>query len=218
MLQVNKGDRFGMLTIIREDGKFTQPSGQTQRAFLCRCDCGKEARIRCSHLRHGRVKSCSCLSGERHNGCKGKIYNKWRAIKDRCYRPANVGASIYFKRGITMCDEWNKSFICFRDWCINNGYVEGMAIDRIDNEKGYFPDNCRFVSPRDNCNNRRNTFIVEYNGIKIPFTQLLRDKNLLKHQNTIRTRIKRGWRVGRAIDTEVKKGAYRNTGYKYQWA
>ena len=217
MIQINQGDRFGKLTIIKEDGKFFQPSGQSQRAFLCRCECGNTARIRCSHLRHGRVKSCSCLNGEKHGECKGKIYNKWRAIKDRCYRPKNTGAKIYFKRGIKMCDEWNKSFISFRDWCLKNGYKDGLTIDRINNEKGYEPSNCRLVSSRDNCNNRRNTIMVEYHGHKIAFTQLLRDRGLMKHMGVIRQRMKRWGSVEMAFDKPIKKGKYYNTGYKYAW-
>lgn len=115
-----------------------------------------------------------------------------------------------------MCEEWYNSYSAFKIWCIQNGYKDGLTIDRINNDKGYEPSNCRLVTPMENCNNRRNTFMVNYNGNEKPFTELLRELGLLKHQYAIRTRMKRGWTAQDAINTPIRKGNYHNTGYKYK--
>ncbi|MEK6932594.1 MAG: hypothetical protein AABW56_02250 [Nanoarchaeota archaeon] len=218
MLSIKSGRNFGMLTIIKEDGKFIQPSGQAQRAFLCKCKCGKEKRIRLSALIHHRTISCSCISGERSGDCgKSKIYNKWRSIKHRCYNKKNARRNIYLDRGIKMCPEWYNSYLVFKKWCLENGYKDGLTIDRTDNDKNYEPSNCRFVSSRDNCNNRRNTFKILYKGVNYPFMQLMRDKKIIPHFPSIKGRIKRGWTIERAIDTPIKKGNYFNKGYNYPY-
>lgn len=66
----------------------------------------------------------------------------------------------YEKRGITVCDEWAKSWHAFRDWAWENGYGDGLQIDRIDNDGSYSPDNCRWVSGTRNMRNTSQTFPV----------------------------------------------------------
>lgn len=207
-LEVKPGQRFGQLTIIKEVNKFIQPSGQTQRGFLCKCDCGNEKIIRLSHLNHNRVRSCGCLLGERHGDNGTHLHNTYRGMKNRCYNESYIDWENYGGRGIRVCDEWRNSYLAFRDFALKNGYKDGLCIDRIDNDKGYYPANCRFVNDIISVNNRRNTFYVEYRGRKIPFMILMREKGLIDHQYTIRARIKRGWSDARAIDTPIRKGNY----------
>lgn len=208
-VEIKPGHRFNQLIVISESKPFIQPGGQKQRAFLCKCDCGNLATIRLSHLNHGRVKSCGCLSGEKHKETESKLYNVWRGMKNRCNGKKYPERHLYGGRGIRVCYEWEKSYILFRNWALRNGFEPGLTIDRIDNNGNYEPGNCRFVSQLINTNNRRDTFYVNYDGQKTSFMLLLRQKNLLQHIGAIRCRIARGWDVKKAIDTPIRKGNYK---------
>lgn len=97
--------------------------------------------------------------GACRNGVISNLYQRWSSMKMRCYSRNVKGYKRYGARGITVCKEWRDSFEKFRDWAINNGYKKELQIDRIDNDKGYYPGNCRWVTARENSNNRRNSII-----------------------------------------------------------
>lgn len=204
-LEVNKGDRYGNLTVVCEGGEFTQPSGQKQRGIVCKCDCGEIKKIRLSHLRAGRVKSCGCIL-QRHGFVGTKLHNSWRAMKNRC-NDSYFQSQYYYDKGISFYNGWN-NYSDFMKWALNNGYKEGLQIDRIDNSKGYYPENCRWVTQEKNMCNRDVTYMVSYNGEVLPFMELLRSKGKIDKQSQIRARIKRGWNVEKAVDTPIRKGNY----------
>lgn len=91
------------------------------------------------------------------------IYKLYGYIRQRCHNPNNPSYHRYGGRGITMCDEWIKSFMSFYNWCIENGWQPGLEIDRKENDLGYSPDNCRFVTDKVNANNRHNTTLLFFN-------------------------------------------------------
>lgn len=209
-LDIKNGTKFGKLTAIKEVERIKLPSGQYNRAFLCKCDCGNEKVIRLLHLVRGRIKTCGCLS-EHHNLSNKPLYRCWRSMKERCYLKSYINAERYSSRGIIVCDEWNNSFLTFKEWALENGYDPSLRIDRIDNNGNYQPNNCRFVTNQENVNNREMTFMVKYNGIEYAFMDVMRLKNINNlHHTTIRTRIKRGWNHDKAIDTPIKNGNYKN--------
>lgn len=92
-----------------------------------------------------------------------EVFNLWQTMKSRCENPKRENFERYGARGITVCEEWHeaKNFV---EWALNNGYKKGLQLDRIDNDKGYSPDNCRFVTPSENSRNRRNTKYLTLNG------------------------------------------------------
>lgn len=91
-----------------------------------------------------------------------KIYVAWKNMKSRCKRPRlEHGESHYSK--ITYCEEWER-FEPFYEWAMNNGYNKSLKLDRIDNEKGYSPDNCRFITNKENSNNRSDNKLITFNG------------------------------------------------------
>lgn len=89
-----------------------------------------------------------------HGMSNTRIYRVWRDMKNRCLNPNNAGYVNYGGRGITVCAEWLE-FIPFYTWATSNGYTETLFIDRIDNELGYNPENCRFVTRQVQQANRR---------------------------------------------------------------
>ena len=161
-----RGQRFGKLTVLRENGR----DKRNNVLWLCRCECGNEVTVLGSNLRSERTTSCGCYNRERvveasttHGMSKTRIYSVWESMLQRA--GAIKGASerdkrAYQDRGITVCDEW-LVFENFRDWALSHGYKEGLQIDRVNNDAGYCPENCRWVTPKENTNNRRNTIRLE---------------------------------------------------------
>lgn len=215
-LNIVPGQKFQGLTVIREDGKFRQPSGQTQRAFLCLCDCGNEKRIRISHLTGLRVGSCGCMHNENAGASSTGIYKKWKNVIRRCMEDY-AEAYLYFHRGITVCEEWRNSFRAFNSWAMDNGYRDGLTIDRIDNEKGYEPGNCRFVTQKVNNANRRVNLQIEYHGRRVLFVNALAENGLENHAAAIYTRMRRGWSADDAFDTPINDGNYTRGLQPHRW-
>ena len=161
------GQRFGRLVVIEA----TRERYGRNIIWRCKCDCGNIAFVRGGSLLSGRTKSCGCFHKEQsaingkisssvHAGKNTRLYNVWNSMKQRCFDTATPGYKNYGARGITVCDEWRKNFAAFRDWAIANGYDENAqrgscTLDRIDNDKGYSPDNCRWVDMKVQSNNRR---------------------------------------------------------------
>lgn len=197
-------EKYGRLTVIKETDKILLPSGQSNRAFLCKCDCGKYKVVRMVHLVRFRTISCGCYKNTRGGLSTHPLYKVWQAILLRTSGRYN---DVYKKKNINVCDDW-KEYQNFYDWSIQNGYKKGLQIDRIDNSIGYSPNNCRYVSQKINMNNKDNTFFVEYKGEKVPFMILIEKKKLQKHENAIRRRLKRNWTVEKAFDTKIRQGNY----------
>ena len=145
------------------------------RLWLCQCDCGKTKEYSVSRLKKGDVVSCGCKQAEwspppptTHGLSKTRLYRIWVSMKQRCTNRNEPHYSRYGGRGITLCKEWYK-FMPFHDWAMANGYDESApsrecTIDRIDNDKGYSPDNCRWVTSKQNTNNRAVTIKQTIHG------------------------------------------------------
>lgn len=100
-----------------------------------------------------------------------RIYSIWEGMKSRCCNPKSQLYHRYGGRGITICDEWKNNSRAFIKWAYENGYDENACkkeceLDRIDNNKGYCPENCHFVNHKLNARNMERCHIVEYNGEK----------------------------------------------------
>ena len=100
-----------------------------------------------------------------------RLYKVWLNMKQRCYNPKNDNYYLYGKRGIKICEEWKNSFSAFEEWALKNGYNENAprgqcTIDRIENDKGYSPDNCKWVTIGENANNKRTCLMYDFGGKK----------------------------------------------------
>lgn len=152
------GKKFGRLIAIRDIGS----SNDKGRVWEFQCDCGKVKTARSSDVRNGKIRSCGCLHRDMlveekttHNMHGTRIYRIWRNIKTRCLNPNASHYSRYGGQGISICDEWRDSFESFRDWALSHGYSDELSVDRIDNDKGYCPDNCRWATLEQQAVNRR---------------------------------------------------------------
>lgn len=208
-LEIKSGRRFGKLEVIREGNLFIQPSGQRQRGIDCRCDCGTEKTIRLSHLVHNRVISCGCEIGESHGMWESHLYRIWRSIIWRC-DPRYSESEKYSKRGITVVESWKSSFTAFMEWSLENGYKRDLTIDREDNDKGYSPENCRWVTQAVNNCNRRNTVYIVYENEKVSAHLLIEKLGRKKDRATIMGRLRRGMPFSEAMETPIRIGRYQH--------
>lgn len=167
------GQRFGYLTVISNDEHIG-----ARRACKCRCCCGAIKVVRNEHIVKGLIKSCGCLrrrtAAQKHyiHGGKGTgLYVVWKGIRERCNNPNSTGHKNYHDKGIRLSKEWN-DFSKFREWAINSGYKKGLSIDRIDNDKGYSEDNCRWADRDTQSRNRRVTILVSFDGREITLKDL----------------------------------------------
>lgn len=133
--------------------------------YLCKCDCGGSRVVNIGHFHTGAVKSCGChVVRHGHSGVKAKssTYISWGNMIARCHNPKNKRYGDYGSKGITVCERWRKSFATFlRDM---GPMPEGMQIDRMNNERGYFPGNCRWATPKQNMANRSITQVWILHG------------------------------------------------------
>ena len=142
-----------------------------------------------------------------------EIYWAWKAMKQRCLNPKCHAYKNYGGRGITVCEEW-MTFEPFLDWCKRNGWKKGLALDRRNNEKGYAPDNCRFVTPQVNNNNTRKTAYLTVGGITKSESDWARALGI--GRGTVKAwRITNGEEYAEARLSEALKGEYRAKNYAY---
>ena len=141
----------------------------------------------------------------KHGMCYTKLYGCWDSMKSRCYRSSAGNYRNYGGRGITVCDEWRNSFEAFRDWAFANGYVEGLSLDRIDCNGNYEPSNCRWVTMKEQENNKRNNRLIEFKGCVMTMSEWCDLLEIPPH--VMHNRFRRGWSVQRAFTTEVREYA-----------
>lgn len=210
------GMQFNDWTVIAEYGR-NKSGGAT---FLCRCVCGTERVVDGRSVRTGTSKGCGCKRSAKvleaskkvtvkHGGRGERLYGVWIGIKERCNNPNSKFYSRYGGRGIKMCDEWNASYKAFREWAIRHGYDSNAAkyectIDRIDNNAGYSPENCAWVTQKRQCNNRSSNHLVTFNGTSHTLSRWSEITGIRK--DTLRRRLcVYKWSVERALTEPPRK-------------
>lgn len=200
------GRTFGRLTVLRFAGR----DKHRHLIWTCQCECGNVRDVTKWNLLNGITVSCGCYTSDRarkqltkHGFYNNQFYSVWRDMMRRCYDVKQSCYDRYGGRGISVCDEWHnvESFI---QWCESQPFKTGLTIDRIDNNKGYSPENCRFVTLKENQNNRSSNHVISYAGKSQTITEWAEETGLTP--SCLYGRINRlGWSVERALSTPSRR-------------
>lgn len=189
------GKQFGRLTVVRRAG-----SRSGRATWNCMCSCGATVEVVSHALTSGHTKSCGCWKNERNRGTQLKhghakkgtqrtpTYRTWQAMKARCYNEKAKDFKNYGGRGIKVCDEWHlfENFLAYM-----GDRPEGMTLDRIDTDKWYTPENCRWATKITQARNTRANCIVIFNDKEITQAEFAEMVDL--NQATISYRLRKGW-------------------------
>ena len=138
-----------------------------------------------------------------HGMSHQRLHNIWLTMRQRCSKPNCSGWRKYGAKGIRVCDEWEHSFECFRDWAYAHGYDDTLTIDRIDPKGNYEPDNCRWVTQKVQQNNRSNNVKLTYQGETHSLVEWSEIRNIPWH--ILYDRHHRGWDVNRIFEQPISK-------------
>ncbi len=204
------GRKFGRLMVLYDTGE--RKNGKV--IWHCKCDCGNEVDVKSVNLISGYTTSCGCYNRERvaeantvHGMSRRRkyhpVYRIWQAILQRCENPDHNQYKNYGGRGIKVCDEWHDAVI-FINWALTHGWQEGLSIDRIDNDKGYSPDNCRWVTQKEQQRNRRNNHLIAFDGKTQTVVQWAEEMNI--SPQTLYSRINQcHWPIERALTEPIRR-------------
>ncbi len=211
-IEIKVGDRFGRFTVLGEAPPIVFASG-TKRQLFCRCDCGTEQPVTRQSLMNGRSQSCGCLRSElssvrsmKHGhsigGRRSPEHCAWHAILQRCHNPKSKRYAEWGGRGIKVCERWRHSF---ENFLADMGLkpTKRHTIDRHpDNDGDYCPENCRWATNKEQCNNKRNNHLITFRGKTQTLMQWSEELGI--NYGTLADRLKyNGWDLERAMTEQV---------------
>lgn len=191
------GFQNGRLTVLEK-------ANRGRSWWRCKCECGKELELPVWKFKEN--KSCGCLEKENlsnlssktktHGMTKTRLYSVWCGIKDRCLNPNTEHYDRYGGRGITICEDWQKSFESFRDWAYSVGYDDSLtgkfqSIERVNVNGNYEPSNCKWVSSKEQARNTSRTVYVDFEGKRVPLSAFC-EKNGITYSAFVRRHLKNG--------------------------
>lgn len=196
------GDRYNRMTVLDMVGK-------TKHGDLlceCVCDCGTHKIVQLGNLRSGHTKSCGCLDrekraqrnkgnvyGYKHGHSAQRIYGEYHRMIERCKPDNKTHHERYYDRGITVCQEWADDMDAFIAWSEQSGYDDTLTLDRIDNDKGYSPNNCRWVTMKEQSRNKSDNRNITFEDQTMCITAWAERVGIDRY--TLYSRVSRGWPV-----------------------
>jgi len=173
--------------------------------WSCACDCGNTTERRSSifvqAIKHGKASHCGCSPVRKTHGLtkeNKKLYWVWAAMIQRCTNEKSKDFKDYGAKGIVVCPEWRADFASFHSWSMASGYQQGLTIDRENNDQGYNPENCAWVTIKNQMRNQRKTVMIEWGGEMKPLTELAEIAGI--SEKTMRGRvINLGWDIEKAM-------------------
>lgn len=198
------GKRYGRLKVIARDDN--APDGTAR--WVCLCDCGNKKTIKGSDLRRCTdYLSCGCLRKEmsvKHSMSRSSEYKSWQAMKYRCLNPNCKSYKDYGGRGITIHQKWVDDF---KNFLFDMGRKPSpdFSIERINNDEGYYPWNCRWADRRSQSNNRRSSKKVEIDGVEKSYAEWARVAGITTE--AFSARMKAGKKGGELIKYNTRKKA-----------
>ena len=181
------GERFGRLVVLHREPNKT--FGNT--LWFCRCDCGNTSIAQGGTLRNGGILSCGCLHREKAttHGMEGTpTYYVWSAMKSRCDNQKNKSYPDYGGRGIKYCPQWQR----FEQFLADMGMKpDGLSLERINNNLGYEPSNCKWATPKEQRRNTRANKYYEFRGVVKTLTAWAEEFPITVE--TLRSRVNLGW-------------------------
>ena len=155
-MTIKKGDKYGRLTAV----KFIEIKKNGHQYWLFKCDCGNEKIICVNNVKRGNTKSCGCLYAT-HGMYGTRAHTSWKSMKGRCLNKNYSDYKNYGGRGIKVCKEW----LTFENFFEDMGErPENKSLDRIDNNKGYSKENCKWSTQKEQMNNTRRNHLLTYKG------------------------------------------------------
>ena len=214
------GHKFHKLTALYPTGEKSEHGKNA--VWMCICECGNYTVANTGQLRCGTKKSCGCAIIDHarslnyiHGGRKDRLYYVWMDMRRRCRDPKSKEYKNYGGRGISVCPEWDNSYEAFKEWALKNGY-DSMAkrsqctLDRINVDGDYRPENCRWVDMVLQCNNKRNSIFLTYNGTEKTAAEWGKEYGI--SGRTIMRRIRSGWSIEKAITQPPRQAKRIQTG------
>ena len=164
-----------MLELIEDLGMLYPKLTSKQKSHfgLYKCICGTKFKAHMASIKNGTTSSCGCYRKQRitevnksHGQTTTLLYKVYSSMKDRCLNQKSRDFKYYGARGIIVCLEWRNSFETFYQWAISNGYIEGLSIDRVNNNGNYEPNNCRWATKSTQSRNQRILQVNNTSGYK----------------------------------------------------
>lgn len=204
---VNVGDKFNHWTIIDANPQIIYRRSGSIQGYLCECDCyNKTQKIVDKYgLFSGHSTSCGCTRRKTHGLSHTKFYQQYYGMIKRCELKTHKEYKYYGERGIKVCEEWRCNFQNFYQWAINNGYEDGLTIDRIDVNGDYCPENCRWIPLKDQMSNKRNNIVLEYDGKSMTIKQWSKQNNVSVSYETLLRRYHDGWAIKDILFKEAQR-------------
>jgi len=208
-----KGKKIGRLIVVD-----SLPTRNGMKYWKCQCECGNIIERPTERLTDKRkhLSSCGCLAKENatilstsnakfFHPLKAKLRHVYSAMKERCGNPNNKSYKHYGARGISVCHEWINDSTAFYNWAFSNGYKLGLSIDRIDNNKGYSPSNCRWATKAEQSSNTSQNIFIEFAGFIASKNHWARILDI--PHSTFHRYMSYGWSIGKLLNIKERQVA-----------